>query len=45
MPLEEDKTSYNVWLTTETLWERFSTLSHVAMLEGKEKEHSVKRSE
>ena len=42
-PLEEDQIKYSVWLTKEALWERLATLSHVAMLEGEERETFVRR--
>jgi hypothetical protein len=36
LPLAEETESWSVWLSEERLWQRFSTLSHIAVLEGEE---------
>lgn len=38
LPLAEEREAFEVRLSKEALWERYSTLSHVAVLEGKERE-------
>jgi len=38
LPLAENVEEWSIWLTEEALWDRFSTLSQVAMLEGEERE-------
>jgi hypothetical protein len=37
-PMEEDKTTWTVWMDKESVWDRLRTLSHVAMLEGEAKD-------
>ncbi|MCJ1351558.1 MAG: hypothetical protein MMC33_001542 [Icmadophila ericetorum] len=34
LPLGEDSQEFTYWLTRESIWERFHTLSHIAVLEG-----------
>lgn len=34
LPLGEDEVKWTVWLTKEKIWDRFSTLSQIAILEG-----------
>ncbi|QDS67667.1 hypothetical protein FKW77_004952 [Venturia effusa] len=34
LPLGEDEVKWTVWLTKEKIWNRFSTLSQIAILEG-----------
>lgn len=40
LPLGEDTVKWTVWLEKEALWKRLRTLSHVAVLEGKNLEVS-----
>lgn len=43
VPLGEDSTTeWTHWLSEEELWKRINTLSHVALLEGEEKEKGKK---
>jgi hypothetical protein len=37
-PICENKTTWTVWLDPKALWDRLRTLSHVAMLQGEEKD-------
>lgn len=41
VPLGEKKFKWTVWLDKEALWKRLRTLSHVAVLEGKDLEVSA----
>ena len=36
LPLGEDSVNFTYWLTTEAVWERFHSLSQIAVLEGEE---------
>ncbi|KAI4719935.1 putative 2-heptaprenyl-1,4-naphthoquinone methyltransferase [Aureobasidium sp. EXF-10727] len=38
LPLAENVEKWSVWLSEEALWDRFGTLSQIAVLEGEEKE-------
>ncbi|KAF2810239.1 S-adenosyl-L-methionine-dependent methyltransferase [Mytilinidion resinicola] len=38
LPLGEDEVKFTTWLSKESLWSRYSTLSHIAVLEGEELE-------
>ncbi|KEQ84793.1 putative 2-heptaprenyl-1,4-naphthoquinone methyltransferase [Aureobasidium pullulans] len=38
LPLAENTEEWSVWLTKEAIWQRFSTLSQIAVLESEEKE-------
>ncbi|CAD0111856.1 unnamed protein product, partial [Aureobasidium uvarum] len=38
LPLAENVEKWSVWLSEEALWDRLSTLSQIAVLEGEEKE-------
>lgn len=38
LPLAENTEKWSVWLTEEALWDRLSTLSQIAVLEGEERE-------
>lgn len=38
LPLGEHVEKWTAWLTKEALWERYSTLGQIAVLEGDEKE-------
>ncbi|KAF1984648.1 methyltransferase [Aulographum hederae CBS 113979] len=38
LPLGEDQQDWTVWLTKEALWQRYRTLSQIAILEGEELE-------
>jgi hypothetical protein len=38
LPLAENVEKWSVWLTEEALWDRLSTLSQIAVLEGEERE-------
>ena len=40
LPLAEDQEKFEVWLPKEKIWDRFSTLSYIAVLEGEEREVS-----
>lgn len=42
LPLREEQLKYVVWLTEEALWNRMTTLSNIANLQG-EKREEVKR--
>lgn len=42
LPLGENVEEWTVWLSEEAIWQRFGTLSQIAVLEGGEKER-VKR--
>ena len=42
LPLAEDEEKYEVWLPKEKVWERYNTLSHIAVLEGQDREVSIK---
>lgn len=37
VPLGQDSVSWTVWLTEDALWNRFNTLSQIAVLEGEKK--------
>lgn len=37
-PLGEDSVEWTHWLSEEALWDRIKTLSHVALLQGQDKE-------
>lgn len=39
VPLGQDSVEWTCWLSEEALWRRINTLSHVALLQGKEREH------
>jgi hypothetical protein len=41
LPLGEDSVRWTVWLSEEALWARINTLSHVAILEGEQRETAV----
>lgn len=43
LPLAEHVEKNEVWLAKDALWDRFNTLSQIAMLEGEEREVSVCR--
>lgn len=36
LPLGEESETWTIWLSEEKLWERFSTLSQIAVLQGGE---------
>lgn len=38
VPLGQDSVEWTHWLSEEALWRRINTLSHVALLQGKERE-------
>jgi hypothetical protein len=38
LPLAENVEKWSVWLTEEALWDRLSTLSQIAVLEGEERD-------
>jgi hypothetical protein len=38
LPLAENVEKWSVWLTEDALWDRLSTLSQIAVLEGEERE-------
>ena len=40
LPLGEEKEPFEIWLTREKIWERYATISHIAVLEGEEREVS-----
>lgn len=40
VPLEQDSVEWTHWLSEEALWDRINTLSHVALLEGADKENA-----
>lgn len=42
LPLGEETVNWTVWLTEEGIWERYLTLSQIAVLKGMERE-KVKR--
>lgn len=37
LPLGEHVEHWQVWLGKEAIWERYSTISHIAVLEGEER--------
>lgn len=37
LPLGEDKVEWTVWLTEEQLWDRYSTLSQISVLDGEDR--------
>lgn len=41
LPLGEHQEDYEVWLAKDQVWERFATLSQIAVLEGDEREVCV----
>jgi hypothetical protein len=41
LPLGKESVEWSTWLTKEGVWDRFHTISHVAVLEGEELEVSV----
>ena len=41
LPLGEHEEKWTVWLSKEAVWDRFNTLSQIAVLEGEEREVSV----
>ncbi|KAI9755138.1 MAG: Proteasome subunit beta type-1 [Chaenotheca gracillima] len=43
LPLGENLTHWTVWLTPEKVWERYRTLSQIAILEGEEKERVMEK--
>ena len=34
LPLGEDSESFTYWLSKDAIWDRFHTISYIAMLEG-----------
>lgn len=38
LPLGEHLEPFETWLSKEAVWERYSTISHIAVLEGEERE-------
>ena len=38
LPLAEEQEKFEVWMPKEKIWDRFNTLSHIAVLEGEERE-------
>ena len=40
LPLGEESEKFVVWLDKDAIWERFHTISHIAVLEGNELEVS-----
>ena len=40
LPLAEHEERYEIWLPKEKVWERYNTMSHIAILEGEEREVS-----
>ena len=40
LPLGETMEKFEVWLPKEKVWDRYSTISHIAVLEGEEREVS-----
>lgn len=40
VPLGQDSVEWTHWLSEEALWDRINTLSHVALLEGADKENA-----
>lgn len=38
VPIGQDSVEWTHWLSEEALWRRINTLSHVAMLQGKDRE-------
>lgn len=40
LPLGEQQEAFETWLPKEKIWDRFNTLSHIAVLEGEEREVS-----
>lgn len=41
LPIGEHVQEWEVWLTKEAVWDRFNTLSQIAILEGEEREVSL----
>ena len=41
LPLGEHAVKWSVWMSKEAVWSRFSTISHIANLKGREIEVSV----
>ncbi|PQE20023.1 methyltransferase protein [Rutstroemia sp. NJR-2017a BVV2] len=42
LPLGEETVRWTVWLDEEAIWNRFNTLSHIAVIEGERKEQIKK---
>ncbi|KAF2481085.1 S-adenosyl-L-methionine-dependent methyltransferase [Neohortaea acidophila] len=42
LPLGEQQEAFETWLPKEKIWDRFNTLSHIAVLEGEEREKTYK---
>lgn len=42
VPLGEARVEWTHWLSEEALWARIGTLSHVAMLQGEEREDALR---
>jgi hypothetical protein len=42
LPLGEENVKWTVWLTDDAVWERYSTLSQVAMLKGAERKNIIR---
>lgn len=42
MPLGEGSVPFEIWLSKEDIWKRYRTISHIAILEGKELEQTRK---
>jgi hypothetical protein len=40
LPLGEEREEWKVWLTEDSFWERFNTLSQISVLEGEERERT-----
>ena len=38
LPLSQEKTEWTVWLDKEAIWDRFSTLSDIAVLDSQERD-------
>lgn len=41
LPLGEEHEQFETWLPKDKVWERYNTISHIAVLEGEEREVSV----
>ncbi|KAK4561013.1 hypothetical protein LTR86_004968 [Recurvomyces mirabilis] len=40
LPLGEHTEKFEIWLSKEQIWERYATISHIAVLEGEERERT-----
>jgi len=40
LPIGQDSVDFSIWLSKENIWKRYSTISHIAILEGEERKRT-----